>query len=796
VFKSASNKSQTPDKETPQPRLISSNEHLEMIFRFGPFELDPAERVLRKDEKPLSLTPKAFDILLLLVKDHGRLVSKDRLIDNIWPDTFVDEKTLTQNIFTIRKSLGPRDTGQHYIETVPKHGYRFGADVEIVPREAHSQLAAERLEGSLGILESDTSVSVSGKAERSESERNHFDRHALSTAPSSSGVAIDRPSESHSEVQAEKTGNSRKLIVFGFIALLVIAASLGVKKLYFRSNTLADTAFQRINISRLTNGADISALALAPSGNCVAFASKRGDMQSLVVRQVDTSSALEVVPPAAVGYRGITFSRDGAWIYYVTVEPDSFTGTLNRIPLLGGTPQKVLSESVDSRIELSPDGKQIAFVHWTDRLHTALMIANIDGSAERQLANLDYDDGFSIDGPAWSPDGKTILAATQSYNGRRTYAHIVAINVQDGKTQRFLGDKWNWIGELTWLSDGSGVVLTAWSTYSEVMSDQIWLMNYPDGETRRITNDVNGYLGVGLSSDAGAIAASESIPSKNFWVTPRDKWADAQKITNGPGELYSERLGATWTPNGEIVYSSRQGGGAQIWRMQSDGTQQKQLTFYKGSAIQPAVSPDGRYIVYVSFQEDGNRLWRIDADGSHPQPFAGTDGARSPTFSADGQSVIYETTDRGNNYLMRVTANGGDPARLSNIPAMFPAVSPDGRFVACLTAADTPGPAKLTLLSTSDGQIVRQFETLVPRNTPGLRWSGDGSSINYVMTRQGVSNIWNQPVSGGSPKAITDWKSDIIYRFDLSKDGRLLCERGNTVSDIILIRDTKMVKHL
>jgi TolB protein len=225
--------------------------------------------------------------------------------------------------------------------------------------------------------------------------------------------------------------------------------------------------------------------------------------------------------------------------------------------------------------------------------------------------------------------------------------------------------------------------------------------------------------------------------------------------------------------------------------MAADGTQQRQLTFGEGADSQPAVSPDGRRIAFVSSRAGRNQLWRVEADGSNPTPLAGTEGVRSPSFSPDGQWIAYEGEAGGVPHLWRVPAGGGTPVQLTQNAALLPAVSPDGKFIACLTPSEAPGPAVLTLVSAADGSVVRQFESLVPRNTPALRWSHDGRSVTYVVTREGVSNIWGQPIDGGDPKALTDWKADLIYRFDWSKDGRLLCERGITVSDVILMRDAR-----
>src|SRR5215813_11964758 len=99
------------------------------LYEFGPFRLDATERLLLCEGESVSLTPKAFDLLLALAKHHGHLLEKDELMKKVWPDTFVEEANLSYNISLIRKALGDGENGQRYIETVPKRGYRFVAGV-------------------------------------------------------------------------------------------------------------------------------------------------------------------------------------------------------------------------------------------------------------------------------------------------------------------------------------------------------------------------------------------------------------------------------------------------------------------------------------------------------------------------------------------------------------------------------------------------------------------------------------------------------------------------------------------
>ena len=98
-------------------------------LQFGDFTLDVSERLLLRDGRPVLLTPKAFDVLAALAARPGRLMTKDELLKEVWPDSFVEESNLAYHVFALRRALGDTD-GERYVETVPKHGYRFVAPVK------------------------------------------------------------------------------------------------------------------------------------------------------------------------------------------------------------------------------------------------------------------------------------------------------------------------------------------------------------------------------------------------------------------------------------------------------------------------------------------------------------------------------------------------------------------------------------------------------------------------------------------------------------------------------------------
>ncbi len=189
-------------------------------YSFKNFTLDLERRVLLRDGEPVPLTPKAFDTLALLVRRSGRVVGKDELLEEIWADAFVEESTIAQNVFTLRKALGQNHTDNQFIETVPKHGYRFIADVEAVegatngkpengrPGAAHDLTAGEKISGA-GISDAETgnaeisnpeTVDAAGKDARAD-ENEGRDSAAVNVA---AGAAANLPTSERRDLRPAK----------------------------------------------------------------------------------------------------------------------------------------------------------------------------------------------------------------------------------------------------------------------------------------------------------------------------------------------------------------------------------------------------------------------------------------------------------------------------------------------------------------------------------------------------------------------------------------------------------------
>src|ERR1051325_768313 len=132
--------------------MVSPDNHL---YEFGEFVLDARSRILLKDGVTVRLTPKALETLLVLIQHGAQLVEKEQLLKEVWPDTYVEEGSLSRNIHELRKALGDDSSQPSYIETVPKRGYRFLAPLKVSALDA-AQIAPASIAGETTVIEKHT----------------------------------------------------------------------------------------------------------------------------------------------------------------------------------------------------------------------------------------------------------------------------------------------------------------------------------------------------------------------------------------------------------------------------------------------------------------------------------------------------------------------------------------------------------------------------------------------------------------------------------------------------------------
>ncbi len=596
-----------------------------------------------------------------------------------------------------------------------------------------------------------------------------------------------------SEIKRHKTG------IIALAAVLVLAfAGVGFSLYKFFGQRKSAPSFQNMKVTKLTNTGKVTIAAISPEGKYVVHAVDDGGVESLWVRQVATSSNVQIVAPAEASYKGITFSADGDYIFYVLNEKNSPISIVYQLPILGGTPRKLLDD-IDGSMTLSPDGLRFAFVrNYPSKRESVLFIANIDGSNEQSLATRKDPAAFRWGprvGPAWSPDGKVIACPVRSGgdSSSDSYQTVVAVEVEGGAEKTITTQKWQWVEQVTWLSDGSGLILTA-EDQSPNSSGQIWNLSYPGGEVRKVTNDLNNYRGVSITADSNAMVTVQSVGIGDFWVAPNGDASKARKITSTKS---TDRWAVlSWTPDGRIVYTSRLGGHSDIWIMNADGSGQKQLTNNAKDNEIPMVTPDGRYIVFVSDRSGKDRIWRMDIDGGNARQLTNGDMRElDPACSPDSQWVFYGASGPSQTNLWRVSIDGGDAVQLTEPPLFYYIffVSPDGKQIVCNVNDLSMRKFRVAILPVEGGKPTKFFDLPRTVSLPSpVQWSADGRALVYMDTRDGVSNLWSQPLDGGAPKQLTDFKSELIGDFSWSRDGRQLAlTRGTVTNDAIMISDFK-----
>lgn len=576
----------------------------------------------------------------------------------------------------------------------------------------------------------------------------------------------------------------RPRLSISFFVLTLAVVVGGVWATFQWRKTSATVPFQNMQLTRLTNTGKSLQAAISPDGKYFAQVVSEAGQESVVVNHTATESAVVIVPPSAVRYHGLTFSHDGNYIYYVSSEKNDL-GLLSRVPVLGGAIKRIMSQ-VDSPISLSPDDKQLTFVRYSkSEGEYSLMVAQADGTAERTLATRKNGADFSLFGPDWSPDSKTIICAEGSFVGGY-HMNVVAVDVANATEKIVPLPSWYGVLRALWVEDGRGLIIAA--AEESVSQIQLWYASYPSGETHRITNDSSDYFSISLTADSKKLVAIQLSKRKTIWVAPSGDANRATQVASAVGNTY----GLAWTPDARITYSTMASGKLDLWSIRSDGTGRKQLTVDAGSNYHPTVSSDGRYIFFSSNRTGTFNIWRMDEDGSNPKQLTTGESDFFPDPSPDGQWVIYQNggANFGKPTIWKVSVDGGESIQLTDKNSSVPAVSPDGKSIACRYWDEASNSQTVAIIGIAGGTPIHTFK--IPIHLwQRIRWTPDSTALTYVDIHGGVSNVWKQPLDGRASQ-LTFFTSDQIFSYDWSHDGKqLACERGLETTDVVLMNSKR-----
>lgn len=754
-----------------------------LLYQFNNFQFEVRERRLKRNQEIIALTPKAFETLLVLIQNRGQVVEKEFLLARIWGETFVEEATLTRNISTLRKILGRQPNGKSFIETVPRYGYRFVAEVKEINNSEEITAGQKQFQ---------TSTFSGNEIDKSDT-RKLSHTNITKTNPKSLKTGLVKISE-------QINFHLRAIILIGIILLI---GSWLFASYINRTPSLASSKFERISFSKLTTSGDIERLALSPDGKYLAYVESKNENPALMLRQIADENLIEIIPPKKQQYIGITFSPDGGSIYYVVQNPDNANLTtksiLYKVSLFGGATEKIL-EDVDSPVAISPITKQIAFIrNYPNEEESALIVADSLGKSEHKVSSRNNSENFATQkgGLAWSPDEGLIVSPAFVKDSAKQEMQLIAIHTENGRQETLTSQKWTWVGQPAWLKDGSGVVFPANNEQLQKLTDGIWTVSYPTGNLRQISGDVNGFFGISLTADSDKIAAVQSDRLTTFWADSIENRSLPSKIAQSFSELSFFPLGISYSPDGKIVYALAKNGNIDIWSMNANGSNQRQLTSNNASDFEPVVSIDGRFIFYLSNQAGRQNIWCMNSDGTDARQLTDNKNTSSPSVTADGKWIYYtvsEGTDNQQSFVWKMPADGGMQKQITFVQTSQPKISPDGKFIGCYypsvaESGNNSGRLKLTILTAEDGKVVRQFDETPVRNESSLAWTADGKALIFLKNNNNVSNLWLQSVADNSPRQLT-YSNDNIVRFAVSSDEKtLVYEKGLLINNIVLIHE-------
>ena len=562
------------------------------------------------------------------------------------------------------------------------------------------------------------------------------------------------------------------------------------------------SAFQQMTISQLTTSGDVGPAAISPDGKWLAYVVNE-KQQSVWVRQMATGSNVQVIPPSTATYNNgdVTFSPDGNYLYCVAYQQEG-KAVLEQVPSVGGSPRTILSD-INSPISFSPSGSQLVFVRNSGAAGTSsLMIANTDGSNVRALATVHSPASFETNsasggGPAWSADGKRIAMGLLPTNFFSP-AVVETVEVATGKQERLGNTGWNSLFPISWLPDGSGIIAEGTVARDPVAhNSQIYEISYPGGDLRKITNDLNLYVGSSLTADGSKLVTIQAGFGSSLWVTTGNvgklEKAEPREVSQsgGPPQGY---MGTAWTAKGDVLYGYFISGQAGMGKLNTSTGQSENLSSSLAGGIGPSSCGNTGYVVFMTKQG----LMRSDDDGANLTQLVSSRDDMFPACSPDGATVFYNHIANGQMRLWRVGADGKNAIQVADKSYVEPAISPDGKRLAVIDWIDDPH-LTLYILDAGTGAVQSSYRITQSQNVSDgqnhIAWTPDGHGVVYIVTdsASNVSNLWEQPVSASGKKVepakqITKFGSLQIWSLAFSPDGKqLLLARGRGLADAVML---------
>jgi DNA-binding winged helix-turn-helix (wHTH) protein/Tol biopolymer transport system component len=659
------------------------SQQTKQLYEFGRFRLDAEERLLLCNGAIVPLTPKAFDLLFVLVARHGHLLEKEEIFKTVWPGTFVEESNLTSNIALIRKTLGESGNSERYIETVPKRGYRFVVEVR--------EVIEERVE-----INEPTPAAENGGRE--------------TTQAASAAEAMTKEATRH------KRGLALALTI-------LIAAFSGFGFWLYQYSTRPSAGEVVRSFILPPDGSSFNftgfnagpGLTVSPDGRRLAFVSSTTEGKNFLwVRALNAFTAQTLAGTEGASHP--FWSPDSRFLGFFA------EGKLKKIEAEGG-PALTLCDAPHGRggtwnrggvIVFAPDGSG------------ALHRVSDSGGISSLVTKLDETRGeVSHQWPYFLPDGQHFLYLGV---GKGEMGGICVDSLDEPGSKLLLRAHSNAAyaqGYLLFVREGT-LVAQPFDTQGLETAGEA----FPIAE--QVQKGATSTRGVFSVSEQGVLAYQTGAAARDSQLT----WFDRHGKSLGVlGEL-APYINPKLSPDGQraaVTLINPQTGRLDIWLYEVARGIRTRFTF-DPAAVRAAIwSPDGSHIIFNSDRKGNHDLYLKGASGVDSEELLlESDLDKHPvSWSADGRFLLYQTFDPKTKFDAWILPLGGDPKPFpflkTEFNETFSQFSPDGRWIAYTSDESRrnevyvlpfPGPGAKRQISTSGGQLPR--------------WRGDGKEIFFI----------------------------------------------------------------
>ncbi len=765
--------------------MINKNNNL---YEFGDYLLDSQKRVLWRGEELITLPPKVFDTLCVLVERQGNVVTKDEIFELVWEDTFVEENNLSQNIFTLRRTLDTDETEKSIIETIPRKGFRITEKIRIIenPEEDKSNLETFSVT-EIKTNQQDVLIATETETRIVEEIILEDEEHAANV------LALEGKTSNFF------SNNKRWILpLFGLILISTIGFGTYYTYKHYQSD-IAKSSFENLTIQSLTNTGDVDLPALSPDGKFAVYLKGFGDEEVLQLRDIELGTVTDLKIEGGIKPGFSRFSPDGKWIYFRKGKDGDSSGEIYKVSYLGGMP-KLVAENVWGYFSFSPDGEEISFFRRTpSEKRYDVIVKSLKIEKEKIVFTQFVPQLFFIwSYPSFSPDGKKMVVIERNQN--QVTSKLILIDIENKKDSVFKTPKLVAFRRVEWIEEDKILVVAR----AKRQVPQIHQISYPSGNSISITRDLKTYRSLSVSADRKTIVAKNVETVSNIRILPNGNLENAKKFAKdnfGRNGFF----GIRWMTDEKILYVSRIDRNKDLWLLNPEDDSRQQLTKDSGNTNQlPSVSSDGKSIYFNSDRSGKMKIWRIDLNGKNPTQI--TEGEKtqelSPNVSSDGEWLYFIKRSRKSSSIWRKSLVDEKEEQISTkdvSPENYISLSPNGKYLA-FTFFNKKSDRNSQNNQSNTGKKVgiidlenrENFHTFhINAFARSIRWSSDGEKFDYIENSQSGSKIWRQNVTDkdSKPKLLLELSKENIFNFDWSSDGKnLAIAVGKNKQDAVIIR--------